>query len=166
MSNFAKVIDDILVEHPYTQFALRRDNPSTAFPAVVDMAAMGEFGVVPVAPSAPPTINPITETLTEGSPVLVDDVWTQQWTVTARTPPSTVRRKQARMALVLSGTQLADVQLAIDAIEDATQRTLAQIAWEDATHFDRDDPFLVQLATALGLDESDLDGLFLLASTL
>lgn len=80
--------------------------------------------------------------------------------------PSVVSRKQARMALVLSGVPLAAVQSAIDAIVDDTERALAQIAWDDAVEFRRDDPFLVAMATALSLTESQLDDLYTLAATL
>lgn len=80
--------------------------------------------------------------------------------------PSVVSRKQARMALVLSGVPLATVQASIDAITDDTERALAQIAWDDAVEFRRNDPFLVAMAAALSLTESQLDDLYTLAATL
>lgn len=76
--------------------------------------------------------------------------------------PQVVTRRQARRALALGGL-LDLVQPAIDAIPDPTQRALAQIDWDDATDFRRDDATLLLLAAALGLTEGQLDDLFILA---
>lgn len=76
--------------------------------------------------------------------------------------PQIVTRRQARRALALAGL-LDLVQPAIDAIPDPVQRQLAQIDWDDATDFRRDDATLLLLATALGLAEQQLDDLFILA---
>lgn len=79
--------------------------------------------------------------------------------------PREVTRRQGRQALLLAGL-LHQVQPAIDAIEDPTQRALMQIEWEDAQTFQRDRPQLIALARALGLDDPSLDALFQQASTL
>lgn len=79
--------------------------------------------------------------------------------------PHKVTRRQARQALLLAG-KLALVQPAIDAIEDAQQRGLAQIDWDDAQEFERHHPLLIHLATALGLDDEALDNLFIQAASL
>lgn len=79
--------------------------------------------------------------------------------------PQAVTRRQAKQALLLAGL-LADIQPAIDAIPDATQRALIQIEWDDSQVFERDRPALIALAGALGLDGNDLDGLFRTASAL
>lgn len=79
--------------------------------------------------------------------------------------PQEVTRRQARQALLLGG--LVDkVQPAIDAIADPTQRALMQIEWEDSQTFQRSRPALISLATALGLDDAQLDALFIKADTL
>lgn len=79
--------------------------------------------------------------------------------------PQQVTRRQARQALLLAGL-LGSVQPAIDAIEDATQRGLAQIEWDDSQVFERQRPLLIALAAAIGLDSDDLDELFVTAATL
>jgi hypothetical protein len=79
--------------------------------------------------------------------------------------PQRVTRRQARQALLLAG-KLDQVQPAIDAIADPTQRGLAQIEWDDSQVFERRRPFLVQIGTALGLDDAALDQLFFAAAAL
>lgn len=79
--------------------------------------------------------------------------------------PAQVTRRQAKQALLLAGL-LGNVQPAIDAIPDATQRALAQLEWDESLNFERHRPILIALAGALGLDSDDLDDLFRTAATL
>jgi DnaJ-domain-containing protein 1 len=79
--------------------------------------------------------------------------------------PQKVTRRQARQALLLRG-RLDQIQPAIDALVDPTQRALAQIEWDDSQDFERDRPLLIQIGTAIGLDAAGLDDLFVYASTL
>ena len=79
--------------------------------------------------------------------------------------PHKVTRRQARQALLLAG-KLALVQPAIDAIEDAQQRAMAQIEWEDSLEFDRNRPLLILLGHAIGLDDAGIDALFIAAGAL
>ncbi|MBC3927768.1 hypothetical protein [Undibacterium sp. CY21W] len=82
-----------------------------------------------------------------------------------QTLPLSVNRYQARQALVLAG--LFDrVQPLIDGIQDPTERMLTQVAWNDAPNFRRDHPFLVKIAMALNLTDTDLDALFTTAASL
>lgn len=90
------------------------------------------------------------------------------WAVQAYTPPPVppeVTRRQAKQALLLAGI-LGAVQGAIDAIPDATQRSLAQIEWDDSQAFERNRPILITLAGALGLTSGQLDELFITAAGL
>lgn len=74
--------------------------------------------------------------------------------------PTSVTMRQARLAL-LAVDKLAQVNAAISAIPDATQRTAAEIEWEYAQTVDRASPFVQMLSTSLALD---LDALFTLAA--
>lgn len=76
--------------------------------------------------------------------------------------PTSVTMRQARLAL-LAVDKLAQVNAAIAAIPDATQRAAAEIEWEYAQTVDRDSPFVQMLGTALALD---LDALFTAAAAL
>ena len=79
--------------------------------------------------------------------------------------PASVTRRQAKQALLLNGL-LANVQPAIDAIPDATQRAMIQIEWDDSQVFERDRPALIALGSALGLSAAQLDALFIQAAQL
>lgn len=123
-----------------------------------------------------PEFNSDTHKAVQREPVEADGVLTQQWEVVALTQaeidaarkalvPLVVTRRQARQALLMAGL-LANVQPAIDALEDPMQRGMAQIEWDDSQEFTRDRPLLIQLASALGLDEVALDNLFITAGGL
>ncbi len=79
--------------------------------------------------------------------------------------PQSVTRRQAKQALLLAGL-LNSVQATINAIPDATQRGLVQIEWDDSQEFIRTRPVLIALASALGLNSSQLDALFIQAAGL
>lgn len=79
--------------------------------------------------------------------------------------PQIVTRRQAKQALILNGL-IGGVQPAIDAITDPTQRALMQSEWDDSQEFFRDRPQLIMLARALGLNDAQLDALFVQANTL
>lgn len=85
--------------------------------------------------------------------------------ISYRSEVQTVTRRQARQALLIAGL-LDQVQPVIDAIADPQQRSLAQIAWDDSADFKRDDPYLVQISTALKLTHEQLDELFYSAAKL
>lgn len=79
--------------------------------------------------------------------------------------PQAVTRRQAKQALLLAGL-LHEVQPAIDAIADVTQRGLMQLEWDESLNFERNRPGLIQLAGALGLNSAALDQLFITAGNL
>jgi|SRR5690554_5420881 len=77
--------------------------------------------------------------------------------------PQRVTRRQAKQQLAVDGL-LSQVQPAIDAIEDDTERLLVQIYWDDAADFERQNPELIMLGGALGLDDEAVDEMFRQAS--
>lgn len=74
--------------------------------------------------------------------------------------PTAVTKRQARLALL--GAGLLDTVEALIAQQPAAVR----ITWEDATEWRRDDPILIQIAAALGMDGPAIDALFTTAATL
>jgi hypothetical protein len=89
------------------------------------------------------------------------------WAAPAPEPtpvPRTVSMRQARLALLQAG-KLSAVDAAI-AASPSPAKEQAQIEWEYATQVTRDSALMQQLATAIGLTESDLDSLFTQAATL
>lgn len=105
---------------------------------------------------------------------LVDDQWTQLWTVRGMTAeeleaampavPQEVTMRQARLALLAIG-KLAQVAPAIDAL-DGEDCDVARIEWEFSSTVVRSRPLVVMLGQALGLDDEALDQLFITAATL
>ena len=75
--------------------------------------------------------------------------------------PKTVTMRQARLALLQSSLLVT----VTDAINASTDEAL-KIEWEYATEVKRDWPSLISLSTGLGMTDTDLDNIFLLASTL
>jgi len=83
----------------------------------------------------------------------------------AKPPVTSVTMRQARLALLQAGL-LSSISAALQAIPDEMQKQAALIEWEFASTVDRSSPFTQSLASALGLTEADLDGLFQAASKL
>lgn len=98
------------------------------------------------------------------------DVGTGEGAVNAITPPApvvptSVTRRQAKQALLLAGL-LDDAETAINAIADATERGVALIFWNDAVEFERANPLITAIGTAIGLTSEQIDDLFTTAATL
>lgn len=92
---------------------------------------------------------------------LVDGQWQQPPTPVQI--PQEVTMRQARLALLDAGL-LANVQPAINSLNEP-DKTKAQIEWEYSNALQRSNPFVTTLGTALGLDSTALDTLFIQANT-
>ena len=78
--------------------------------------------------------------------------------------PSSVTMRQARLALLSTG-RLADVETAIAEMSEP-DKSAATIEWEYSQTVERNRPFVLTLGALLGLSETQLDDLFILAATL
>ena len=104
--------------------------------------------------------------ITDNYTGIIPDVDASLWrwdgnAITAIVPvPGVVSRRQARLLLLGQGL--------LDQVEAmmATQDRAAQITWQDATEFKRNDPLLKGLATNLGLTEEQIDQFFIAAAQL
>jgi len=74
--------------------------------------------------------------------------------------PTTVTRFQARVALVQAGY----FDTINTYIATLPQTDVKRLAWEDAAEWERASPTLNFLANMLGLSDTDVDDLFILAS--
>jgi hypothetical protein len=88
--------------YPYTMTDLKRANPDTSFPRDMTGFDASEFNCHPVQDTAPPSHDPITENLTEQTPVQIDGVWTQVWLVSAATPEEIEQRREDALATIRS----------------------------------------------------------------
>lgn len=83
------------------------------------------------------------------------------WAVTYETPPvKPLTRRQFRLALVMNGFALADIEALINQIEDDMQRQIIQIEWQDATVFERNNSSIFVMAALMGLSTEQVDALW------
>ena len=88
------------------------------------------------------------------------------WAVTYEKPPlKPLTRRQLRLALVMNGFALADIEALINQIEDDMQRQIIQIGWQDATVFERNNSNLFAVAALMGLSSAQIDELWSQALT-
>lgn len=85
--------------YPYSFSQLRRDNPGISFSedAATAMQQAADLGVVEVTEVTPPTVDETTENVNEGTPALVNGVWTQVWSV-VNAPADVIARRQEVIA--------------------------------------------------------------------
>ena len=88
------------------------------------------------------------------------------WAVTYEKPPlKPLTRRQFRLALVMNGFALADIEALINQIEDGTQRQITLIEWQDGTAFERYSPSLLKMAELMNLSSPKVDELWSQALT-
>lgn len=88
------------------------------------------------------------------------------WITPPPVVPNTVSARQVRIWLIQNGINLAQVEQAIESIEDSVMREITKVEWEYAPYIERSHPMLPLLAQALGLNEEILDQAFIEASTI
>lgn len=89
------------------------------------------------------------------------------WAVTYEKPPlKPLTRRQFRLALVMNGFALADIEAIINQIEDSTQRQITLIEWQDGTAFERYSPSLLKMVELMNLSSPQVDELWSQALTL
>ena len=89
------------------------------------------------------------------------------WAVTYEKPPlKPLTRRQFRLALVMNGFALADIEALINQIEDDMQRQIIQIEWQDTTVFERNNSSLFVMSALMGLSSSQIDEIWSQALTL
>lgn len=153
------------------------DNNYCTPEALVRDGKADQFGVVPMLEVAAPGHDPITQSLNQSTPLFVGGQWVQQWEVIALSPeqiaanrkalvPFSVTRRKARQALLLSGITKEMVTTALQNISDPLERGLAMIEWEDSLEFERDRPLVAAMGALFGLNEEQLDELFITAGNL
>lgn len=91
----------------------------------------------------------------------------KQWNGTQIVEPVLTREefpsvtpRQLRLTLVRNGFSLTGVETAINALPDGTAKEEAQIDWEYATKFNRLDPTLLTIASALNLTDVQVDAMW------
>jgi hypothetical protein len=78
--------------------------------------------------------------------------------------PEQISAMQIRLWLIKNNINLAQVQGAIDSIEDVLLRDELSVKWEYAPYFERSNPFIDQVGSILGLSSEQIDQAFIEAS--
>jgi hypothetical protein len=104
----------------------------------------------------------------DGCTAVPDDELPEGW---ERAPdnspvPQSISARQIRLWLVRNGVSLATVEAAINAIPDAVTRESVRVEWEYAPYVERTHAWLVPMAAALGMNESQVDAAFREAAAL
>lgn len=104
----------------------------------------------------------------EGCTAVPDDELPAGWQYAPDSSPvpSQVSSRQIRLWLVKNGFGLSAIETAINAIPDQSTRESVRVEWEYAPYVERSHPWLVPLASALGLDEAAVNQAFREASAL
>lgn len=67
------------IYYPYSLQKLREDNPLSSFPSELNEAVMGEFNIYEVRITPKP--NDYTKNISEGTPILIEGVYYQNWEI-------------------------------------------------------------------------------------
>lgn len=125
----ALIANGAVEKYPYTIGNLRKDNPNTSFPKRPTDELLAEWGMQPVARSDRPAADH-TKNVTEGTPKLVDGVWTQVWITSAASPAEIAERVEAQAQIVREerASLLADTDWIV--IYHTEKGTNIPMAWE------------------------------------
>ena len=81
---YAKIEGNSITQYPYGFGHLKRDHPNTCFPKDILSGGGGSaYNVVSITAVEKPDSE--TDNISEGTPILVGDVWTQNWISTPKT---------------------------------------------------------------------------------
>lgn len=78
----------------------------------------------------------------------------------AKNIPQIITARQLRLALLEKGVDINKIDKIINALPEE-QKTVAQISWEYAHTFERNNPMLLQVAEAIGITEEELNDIFI-----
>ena len=175
---YAVVIGNAISEYPVD---LRERLPNTSMREHWPGGEIDGVEYVAVQPSPQPDYDPATQNLTEGTPALVEGVWTQQWAVVDATPEEVSERLDARRAeqsvpawqaryILATMPSVTEGPLAaapgatlleqIDAFAAQALDAPALERFKGATTWQRLDPMLLQLSALAGLDDAAIDAWF------
>ena len=76
---YLRIINGI-ISYPYSLQKLREDNPHTSFPSEMTESLIREWDIYEVRTTPKP--NDYTKNILEGTPILLEDIYYQNWTQT------------------------------------------------------------------------------------
>ena len=134
------------INYPYSLQILREDMPNTSFPTEMTESLMGEWDIYEVRPTPKP--NDYTKNISEGTPILIEGVYYQNWEQTTASESEITDRLTAKweeirefrnqLLLECDWTQLADIPTELKTVwqtyrqqlrDVTTQSTPFSIVW-------------------------------------
>jgi len=138
---------------------IRQAHPNMSIPDNADLDALGYTKIEPAGAKPDITDDQIIRQSTEPEEY-EPGKWRWTWVVEDKPVPQSVTRLQARLALIE-----ANLWDAVTAYFQAAERTPAELAFfEDAQNWNRNDPVVIAASSALGLNDEQIDALFLAAA--
>jgi Phage tail assembly chaperone protein len=92
---FAKVIDGVVVQSPWTWDDMRKENPEVLFPNAYIESVLEAYGGVKVVTTTKPEDNHL-QSAKQETPQFIDGVLTQVWTVITATESEVAQRTQEK----------------------------------------------------------------------
>lgn len=128
---FAKVINDEIVEYPYTMEALKRDNPNTIFFVPLHPEVKERYNIVDIH-TIPAPATSWNQLVIEDQPVKRGGAWVQSWRVIDRPSEETISlgkdlrneayRNEADPLFFKAQRGEATMQQWLDKVEEIKQR--------------------------------------------
>ena len=78
---YAKTVNGLSVQYPYTIAQFRRDNPDTSFPEEISDTVLGTHGVYPVIELEAPLYDSKVHDIVPGTPTLNGDEWQVNYSI-------------------------------------------------------------------------------------
>jgi hypothetical protein len=113
---YLRIIDNT-INYPYDIITLRKSHPNVSFPVNLTNEVLAEWGMYEVTPNPKP--NDYTKNITEGTPVLTDGIYYQNWIQTDASQAEIdyrienqwfiVRETRNELLAECDWTQLADI---------------------------------------------------------
>ena len=92
------------------------------------------------------------------------------WVFVAASPPTPadfpLNDRQLRIGLIMAGFSLSNIQAAVDAIPDATQRAVAQVWWDRSILIHWEHPMTQNLIGLVGLTPEQASAMWMAAKDL
>jgi hypothetical protein len=131
---YLRIIDDT-INYPYDIITLRKSHPNVSFPVNLTNEVLAEWGMYEVTPNPKP--NDYTKNITEGTPVLTDGVYYQNWIQTDATESEinyrlenqwfNVRIQRNELLSECDWTQLSDIPSETKELWQTYRQTLRDI---------------------------------------
>lgn len=93
---FAFVENGEITKYPIGLEDLRRKYPNTSFPKSIEGANLTDFGVENVVDLPQPEFNSETQYLTPNQPILVNGVWTKDWSIVNHTEEELALKRERK----------------------------------------------------------------------